>query len=69
MGTLVRCLMMVVGVACAPAVAQTDAMVVTVSRNVDLVPDAVYITMAVVTDSDVSLEQVFAGQSDSRADG
>jgi uncharacterized protein YggE len=45
-------------VLCAPVLAQTDAIAVTVSRNVDLPPDAVYISMAVATESDVSLEQV-----------
>lgn len=43
---------------CSAVFAQTDAITVTVSRNVDLPPDAVFISMAVATESDVSLDQV-----------
>lgn len=43
---------------CGPAFGQSDAITVTVSRNVDLSPDAIYFSMAVMTDPDVSLDQV-----------
>jgi hypothetical protein len=43
---------------CASAFAESDAISVTVSRNVDLPPDSVYISMAIATESDTSLEQV-----------
>lgn len=43
---------------CMPVFGQSDAIVVTVSRNVDLSPDAIYFSLAVVTDPDITVDQV-----------
>ena len=49
---------------CGPAFAQSDAISVTVSRNVDLAPDAVYFSLAIATDPEITLEKVLqAGQA------
>src|SRR3954466_2616205 len=49
---------------CGPAFAQSDAISVTVSRNVALPPDAVYFSLAIATDPDITLEKVLeAGQA------
>jgi hypothetical protein len=42
----------------APCFGQTDAIAVSVSRTVDLSPEELYISLAVATDQDVTLEQV-----------
>ena len=41
-----------------PVFGQSDAIAVTVSRNVDLSPDSIYFSLAIATDPDVSLDQV-----------
>ena len=43
---------------CVPAYAESDAIAVTVTRNVDLPPDSIYMSMAIVTEQDVTLDQV-----------
>ncbi|HWQ52956.1 MAG TPA: SIMPL domain-containing protein [Bryobacteraceae bacterium] len=43
---------------CGPVFGQSDAITVTVSRNVDLPPDGIYFSLAVATDPDLSLDQV-----------
>jgi uncharacterized protein YggE len=43
---------------CTPVFAESDAIAVTVSRNVDLSPDTLYISLSIATDPDVSLDQV-----------
>ena len=43
---------------CSPAFGQSDAITVTVSRNVDLSPDQIYFSFAIVADPDVSLDQI-----------
>ena len=49
---------------CAPMFAQTDAIVVAATRSVTLPPDEVSFTLAILTDSNVSLTQVLqASQS------
>ena len=49
---------------CTPVFAQTDAIVVTATRSVTLAPDQVSYTLAILTDSNVSLTQVLqASQS------
>lgn len=49
---------------CAPVFAQTDAIVVTATRSVTLSPDSVSFTLAILTDSNVTLDQVLqASQS------
>jgi len=49
---------------CAPALAQSDAISANVSRTVDLNPDRIIFSMAIMTDPDVSLDQVLqAAQS------
>lgn len=45
---------------CGTMFAQTDAITVTVSQNVDLTPDAIYFALAIVTDPDTSLDEVLA---------
>jgi uncharacterized protein YggE len=49
---------------CAPAFAESDAIAVTVSRNVDLPPDAVYYSMAIAAEPDTTLEQVLQATQD-----
>jgi uncharacterized protein YggE len=49
---------------CSPALAQSDAISTTVMRTVDLAPDRITFSLAIMTDTDVSLEQVLqAAQS------
>jgi uncharacterized protein YggE len=43
---------------CAPAFAQSEGIAVTASRTVDLAPDEITFSMAILTDPDVSLDQV-----------
>jgi hypothetical protein len=45
---------------CGSVFAQSDAITVTVTLNVDLPPDAIYFALAIVTDPDTSLDEVFA---------
>lgn len=41
-----------------PVSGQNNAITVTVSRNVDLSPDAIFFALAIVTDPDITLDQV-----------
>ena len=43
---------------CGPAFAQTDAITVTASRTIDLSPDQIVFTLAVITEPTVTLNQV-----------
>lgn len=43
---------------CVPMFGQSDAVMVTVSRNVDLSPDEVYFALAVATEPTISLDEV-----------
>jgi uncharacterized protein YggE len=43
---------------CGSVFAQSDAIMVTVSQNVDLPPDTIYFALAIVTDPDTSLDEV-----------
>jgi uncharacterized protein YggE len=45
---------------CGSVFAQSDAITVTVSQNVDLPPDAIYFALSIVTDPDTSLDDVLA---------
>ena len=45
---------------CGSAFAQTDGITVTVSQNVDLPPDGIYFSLAIVTEPDATLDDVLA---------
>src|SRR5689334_8740006 len=49
---------------CGSALAQSDGIAINISRNVDLPPDSIYFALAIVTDPDISLDEVLtASQS------
>jgi hypothetical protein len=45
---------------CGTIYAQSDGIAVTVSQNVDLPPDSIYFALAIVTETDASLDEVLA---------
>jgi Protein of unknown function (DUF541) len=52
------CISLALSALSTPAFAQSDGILVTVSRNADLAPDDAYFTLAITTDPNISLDDV-----------